>query len=200
VGAPLFLDALARTVDHASTHETRAELNVVRLEVRDGTLLTIAADGATLALLRAGETAGTLGRAPSLHRLSVPILSKLFGDLGGTDTLLLATDDNRLRVESDAAIALVRLVDAPFPDYPRLLAQVPTHVVVVNRTALIAAARRVALTSDESNRITLRFHDCVTVSATGQGIGRAKDVVPVASHERIAASLNEAPTPTSPST
>lgn len=182
--APL-LSAMTRAVDHASTAESRPELNVVRLENREGVLWAVASDSASLAALVVGTLTGdgTLTAPVSVHRASVGLFARVFGGAPAEATLSIDADGLRVRVTSEDAMLQVRAIDQPFPAYQRLLVQPEiTHTIVCEREALLTTIKRVAITADEKQRLEFVFGGSeITVRAEGEGkTSRGEDVVPIA--------------------
>lgn len=178
VNAAALLDALGRVVPFASTAESRPEINVVRFIPAGATLHLSTFQGQCLARLVVPTTDGALAAARSLHRLSVPVLSRLFSGLPDDATLSVGVEDTQLLIESADARAIVRLVDRDFPEYDQAIASLaPTRTVVCDRLLLSAAIRRVALAADETRRITFDLAEEITVRASGAGLGSGSDVV-----------------------
>jgi DNA polymerase-3 subunit beta len=180
VNAAAFLDALGRVVPFASTAESRANINVVRIIPAVDVLHLSAFEGHCLARLAVASAGGLFPVACSLHRLSVAVLARLFGGLPDDATLSLGLEETRLLVESGDATAIVRLVDKDFPEYDKAIASLaPTRTVLCDRLLLSAAIRRVALVTNDARRIEITVADEIIVRAAGEGLSTGSDVVPI---------------------
>jgi DNA polymerase III sliding clamp (beta) subunit (PCNA family) len=187
-----FLDALTRAAGFTSDAETRPALNGVLVDDANGRMSVIGCDGAALARIGVGRNAGLLGGRCLIHRLGVPILTKLFG--GAADaapdareaSLTLALDGaGRLRAESGDALALVRLIDYEYPTTSHVFALDRTHVVVCDRVHLAAAVRRVSVAAGDTLRIEITLLESeIAIRAAADKTGRASDVVPLDTHQR----------------
>lgn len=179
VNAGAFLDTLARVAPHVSTAESRLSLNAVLFEPSDATTLCLVATcGFHLARLPLAVTSDPLPTC-SLWRMAVPVIARVFSGLATDATLSLAADGSRLMVEGDGATAIVRLLDDPFPAYRPILSVTPRRTVVCDAVLLAAAIRRVALVTDETNRVELDLGDEIALRAVGADVGKAADVVAI---------------------
>lgn len=179
VNAAAFLDTLGRVASHVATAESRISLNAVLFEPSDATTLCLVATcGFHLARLPLAVTGDALPTC-SLWRLAVPVLARLFSGLPDDATLALAVDGSRFLVEGGGATAIVRLLDDPFPPYRHVLDVAPQRTVVCDAVLLAAAIRRVALVSDETNRVEFDLGDEIGLRAVGADVGKAADVVAI---------------------
>lgn len=183
-----FLAALTGALPHTSDADSRPALQGVYVETEDGNLLVVGCDSASLARLSGGtlvpQTPATNMPPCLIHRAGVPILSRLFADLGDDATLTIGADAGRIEVSSGNAAAQVRLVDHQYPNYRQLLtSHADAHRVVCDRHALAQALKRVSIAAAESGRVEMTLDDDLSIRGTQDG-SAASDVVALDVHDR----------------
>jgi DNA polymerase-3 subunit beta len=189
VAAP-FLDALSRCVAHTSDAQSRPALNGVLVEL-DGEakdrVTVVGCEGTSLARLSGGAVSDGKGLASPclIHRTSVPILARLFGDMEADEPFRLSLDGHRLQIASADVLAHVRLIDYDYPNYRQLLTPKREHVVVCDRLLLVAALKRVAIAASiQTGRVEITIAgNELTIRAPKGDRGEATDVVTLDSHD-----------------
>jgi DNA polymerase III subunit beta len=79
-------------------------------------------------------------------------------------------------IRSENRSSTMRLIDAEFPDYRRLLPAEHTAVATVNVTELTEAIKRVALVADRGAQVRMEFSEGTLRLAAGtDGVGRAEE-------------------------
>jgi DNA polymerase-3 subunit beta len=184
--AATFLDALQRAVAHTSDAQSRPSLNGVLVEREGAQLQVVGCDGHTMARLPGGTfTDGEgLSRECLMHRSSVPVLSRLFGDLEADEPIRITLDEGRMQVASADGVAQIRLVEHQYPNYRQTITQARKHVVVCDRALFASALKRVALTTGEVGRVSITLDDEMSIAVPKGDKGSATDVVPLDRHDR----------------
>jgi DNA polymerase-3 subunit beta len=168
------LKVLLGAVQHALTHEeTRFQLNGVLIESSKKSVVFVATDGHRMAM-------ATLNTRPSVElksmmpRSLVRAVDKITGDMA-----FLQFGDHASVIDGDNAI-LCRALDANFPNYREVIAQLDRHALA-DRAKLLAAIRRVANFSHERTRaVRLQFKKGrLEISCANIERGDAFDVVAV---------------------
>ncbi|HEX5437166.1 MAG TPA: DNA polymerase III subunit beta [Gemmatimonadaceae bacterium] len=176
--APL-LDAMARVAFAASSEGFRPILNGVLWELDAGTLRLVATDGHRMAMAERAVDGVSSDRRPIVPARAIEAARKVFS--ADDETLRVTLDDTRIRIESATATLVARLVEGPYPDYRRVLPKESTIAAIVDRAALLAVVRRVAvLASRDTRKVTLALSaDGVIVTASTADAGDATDTAPV---------------------
>jgi DNA polymerase-3 subunit beta len=189
VAAP-FLDALTRCVAHTTDAQSRPAFNGVLVELEGQAkdrVIVVGCEGSSFARLAGGAVSAGAGLSGQclIHRTSVPILSRLFGDMESDEPFRISLDGHRLQIASADVLAHVRLIDYDFPSYRQLLTAKGAHVVVCDRLLLAAAVKRVAIASSaQTGRIEITLDGTeLTIRAPKGDRGAATDVVPLEAHD-----------------
>lgn len=203
-------DGFAAVEHAISTEETRYYLNGIFLHPHELDLRMATTDGHRMARLTLDGPAGAASFPPVIiARKTVALLSRLLGGAGKLDdgngngdrggsggegsggkgapaqVLVEANQEGtRLRFglrAGDGEIAVVaKMIDGSFPDYHRVIPSAPEHCAVIDRAALSAAIKRVAvLTSRSSRCIGAAFtQDCLRLSVVNFDFGEGSEEVP----------------------
>lgn len=185
-------------VEHAvSTEETRFYLNGVFLHPEGLDLRLVATDGSRLARLAFdAPDGGASFPAAILPRRAVAVLDKLLlgaikaADDGGAPPRVAVeatpTESGaRLRFDLPAAdggsIELItKTVDGTFPEYARVIPSAPVATATVDRAALAAAVKRVAVLGDAQTRACRAefTDDLLVLSVIRPELGEAREELP----------------------
>ena len=131
--------------------DVRHYLNGAYLDIGQGTVKCVAADGHRLALATIhDEGIGSAEAKLILPRKSVLELIRLLKDDDG-DTAKICIGDGRFQVLTDAFIFTTKLINAQYPDYTRLI-PVGSTVAVGEREAIKQALTRTSILSNEKFR------------------------------------------------
>ncbi len=133
----------------AATDEFMRNLYGVFWELSESSLRLVASDGFRLALM---EQPAEMGVELSFL-ISLPSMKELKNVLSNTSepTLKLRFDGKRLSVEAGDVEVTMRVVDADFPDYRRVLPQEHTTRVVVSRDEMLESLKRVMVISKKGS-------------------------------------------------
>lgn len=179
VPAGTLLQMIGRTLFAVSTDETRHNLSGVYLEERDGgKLRMVATDGHRLALIE--KAIGPLGleKGIILPRKGLVELKKLLEE-SEEGLVNLCFRDGMGFVTREPVELFMRLVDADFPDYTKVIPTNNPHEVRVAQEALLQALRRVSIVSNERYRgvrVELK-QGRMGVSASNPDLGEAVEEV-----------------------
>lgn len=149
----LLLGLIDRVAFAMAVQDVRFYLNGMLLDVREGTLRTVATDGHRLALCQVqldGPAAELSDRQLLLPRKAVLELQRLLE--GGETPVTLVLGRNQVRLERDDVVFTSNLIDGRFPDYQAVIPIGADQTVRVDRSALRDALTRTAILSNEKYR------------------------------------------------
>jgi DNA polymerase-3 subunit beta len=148
VEAGLLRSMVGRTSYAMSQDESRPFLNGLYLSARKQEMRLVATDGHRLALARAAVDAGAemTGIVP---RKAVQELTRV---LGGAERVDLAISESKFFVRTEGFELVSKLVEGQFPNYEQVIPKSSPLRLVVEREALQAAIRRVAVVADDRTR------------------------------------------------
>jgi len=171
---------LDKTAYAVSADETRHNLAGILIQgVGSKRVRVVATDGHRLSMveeeLEGGDWSGVKVIIP---RKGVSELRKM-ASAGGT--LFVSIGDKNLTAKREHEAIHIRLVDAEYPDYERVLPSKADRVCGVERAQLIGALRRVSILSNERSRaVVLTLSPSVLeISISNPDLGEAREEVAV---------------------
>lgn len=164
-----------------ATDDARYGLNGAHIEsVADGRMRMVATDGHRLSAAEA-VFEGELAITPRMlvPRKALNVIKKLMD--GPDETLEVSFGDGAVRLTRPNQTLWFRLLDGEFPDYKAVLPQECKHRIVVDRSAMSAALKRVGLLVQERTRSVRFAFDVgeVTISVHNVDRGEVTETVPV---------------------
>ncbi len=130
-----------------AVHDIRYYLNGI-LFVAEGTKLSlVATDGHRLAFASAELDVEVPKQEVILPRKTVLELQRLLSDKDGAIELQFAANQARFRFEGMEFVT--KLVEGKFPDYNRVIPRNHPNILILGRTALLAALQRAAIMTSE---------------------------------------------------
>lgn len=173
--------AMEQSMFAMALQDVRFYLNGLLLEVEGGALRAVASDGHRLAYSeQLLESPVSTQRQVIIPRKGVLELHRLLGDWSGNVELSLG--GNTLRAVMGDTVFSVKLVDAKYPDYRRVIPSDVGRVVMVDKEALKQALARVTVVCQEKYK-SVRFDfaaGILSLSATSPEQEEASDVVDIA--------------------
>ncbi|CAN5781523.1 DNA polymerase III subunit beta [soil metagenome] len=161
-----------------STEETRPILNGVYWELAENEMRMVATNGHRLAkmiLPRQGEaSAGEL----IVHPRALSQVQKLFGSDAEVE---VARSENHLGFRGAGVQIFTRLIEGPYPNYEQVIPKDNDKSLIVEKTALTGAIRRMAIVaSDQTHRIRLSLGGpMMKFSVQTPDLGEAAEELPV---------------------
>ncbi len=152
IAADVLADALARVVHAVAPDESRPVLAGVLVQIADGTLSLVAADGFRLAMSHVHD----LDASDMSVIVSGKPLAALVGALGSATSVRLAVNErgSHLLVDTEIGVWHLRLIDGQFPDFNRIIPREWKIKFTADRVALLAAIKLVAPVAAENTQIT----------------------------------------------
>jgi len=167
-----FTHAVAQVTVAASKDDTLPLLTAVRIEIEGDKLTLLATDRYRLALRELAWKPASPGISTSalLRARTLSDAAKSLG--GGTDIsigLQTGSGVDRIGFEAGGRLTTSQLVDGDYPHVRRLFPESTPIEAVVATSALIDAAKRVALVAERNAPIRLAFSEGQVVLDAGQG-------------------------------
>jgi DNA polymerase-3 subunit beta len=149
VDGKMLRDMLEQTMFAISHDESRYALNGVLLVLGNREIRLVATDGHRLALaVRAAPERETVvsGIVP---RKAVHEIARI---VGSGEDVEVAVGDNQFLLRMPNVLLVARLIEGTFPNYEQVVPRAHPHRVVLSRSALTAALRRVSVLSEERTK------------------------------------------------
>ncbi len=154
IPANVFTTLIHKTIFAVSSEESRYTLNGALLLLKPESVAMVATDGHRLALIEQEIQVGGLK-----NELRILIPKKAMGELlrllseGAPELPVeLSKDESHLFFSMGDRVLISRMLTGQFPNYEAVLPREITRVVELNKDAVAAAIRRVALLADERSR------------------------------------------------
>ena len=181
IPAKLLAALITKTAFAISMEESRYTLNGGLLILKPETLAMVATDGHRLALAETDHKFDGLG---SEARVLVPKkalaeIQRLVAEAGEDDQVEFARDDNHLFFQLGPRLLISRMLTGQFPNYEAVLPRENTKVVVLDRSELNDALRRVSQLADQRSH-TVKFslaNEGIELSASSPEYGEARESI-----------------------
>jgi len=181
IPAAVLESLISKTKFAISMEESRYTLNGGLLIIKPDTLAMVATDGHRLAL---AETDQKLSGLNGEVRVLIPKkamdeVEKLSASAGGEAQLEFAKDESHLFFQVGHRLLISRILTGQFPNYDAVLPRDNNKVVVLERTELSDAVRRVSQLADQrSHAVKLSISgEGVEISASSPEYGEAKESI-----------------------
>jgi DNA polymerase-3 subunit beta len=179
VPAAVLRSLIAKTKFAISMEESRYTLNGGLLILKPDTLAMVATDGHRLALAETDQKlAGLNGEVKVLiPKKAMDEVEKLAGVAGDEAQIDFAKDESHLFFEIGHRLLISRILTGQFPNYEAVLPRENNKSVVLERTELSDAVRRVSQLADQRSH-AVKFSvskEGVEISASSPEYGEAKE-------------------------
>lgn len=172
---------IAKTIFAISLEESRYTLNGALLVLKPETLTMVATDGHRLALVETDHKLNGLG---SEVRVLVPKkamteVQRLVGHAGDDALVEFAQDDSHLYFQLGGRLLTSRKLTGQFPNYEAVLPRDTTKIVVIERSELQDALRRVSQLADARSHAVkfMLAKEGLEISASSPEYGEAKEAI-----------------------
>ncbi|MFQ5897150.1 MAG: DNA polymerase III subunit beta [Candidatus Methylomirabilia bacterium] len=174
----LLREMLAQTSFAISHDESRYALNGLLFSLQPGELRLIATDGHRLAMASRRVPGGAETSSGIVPRKAVHEVARV---LGAGDQVQIGLAENQFLLRMPNFLLTARLIEGQFPNYTQVIPREQPRRLVLSRTALVAALRRVSLLSEERTRpIKLSLvSGSLKVSASSSELGEAEETLRV---------------------
>jgi len=171
---------IERTSFAVSNEESRPILNGVLWQLRPDSSMMVATNGHRLAKMHQSVNGG--GAPPEADLIIPPKALQQVQKLYKKDAELeIARTDNHLAFRSEDRNVYTRLIEGPYPNYDQVIPKDNDKEAIVNRSALEATVRRMAVVaSDQTHRVRLRFEKgALKFRVQTPDLGEAEDELPL---------------------
>ena len=171
-------EMLAQTSFAVSHDETRYALNGVLFALAGKDARLVATDGHRLAMAK--RTLGNVGAATTgiVPRKAITEIMRV---LGTGEDVEIALTENQFVLQMPNFMMTARLIEGQFPNYEAVIPKAHPGKLVITRTALVSALRRVAVMAEERNKpVKLVLAPAVLkLSASSPDLGEAEETLDV---------------------
>jgi DNA polymerase-3 subunit beta len=176
--AKVLRDMLTQTSFAVSHDETRYALNGVLFALSGKEMRLVATDGHRLAL--SVRSLGEVGR-PLTGIVPRKAITEIMRVLGSGEEVQIGLTDNQFVLQMPNFLMTARLIEGQFPNYEAVIPKGQPGKLVISRTAVAAALRRVSVMAEERNKpIKLVLAPAVLrLSASSQDLGEAEETLDV---------------------
>lgn len=174
----LLRDMLAQTSFAVSHDESRYALNGVLFSIQGEDLRLVATDGHRLAVSSRPLSAGAPSGVGIVPRKAVQELSRV---LSGGEEVQVALGEKQFGLRMSNFLLTARLIEGQFPNYEQVVPKGHPRRLVLSRTGLIAALRRVSILAEERTKpVKLSLTPgALKVSAYSPELGEAEETLAV---------------------
>jgi DNA polymerase III subunit beta len=171
-------DMLGQTSFAISHDETRYALNGVLFALSGKEMRLVATDGHRLAL--SIRPLGEIGR-PITGIVPRKAITEIMRVLGAGEEVQLAITENQFVLQMPNFVMTARLIEGQFPNYEAVIPKGHPGKLMIARSALTAALRRVSVMAEERNKpIKLILGPAaLRLSAASQDLGEAEETLDV---------------------
>jgi len=171
-------EMLAQTSFAVSHDETRYALNGVLFALAGKDARLVATDGHRLAMAR--RTVGNVGAATT-GIVPRKAISEIMRVLGTGEDVEIALTENQFVLQMPNFLMTARLIEGQFPNYEAVIPKAHPGKLVISKSALTSALRRVAVMAEERNK-PVKFvlaPAALRLSASSQDLGEAEETLDV---------------------
>ncbi|GAC1622068.1 MAG: DNA polymerase III subunit beta [Candidatus Acidiferrum sp.] len=181
IPAAILESLIAKTKFAISLEESRYTLNGGLLILKPDTLAMVATDGHRLALAEMDQKlAGLNGEVKVLiPKKAMDEVAKLASIAGSAAQMDFTKDESHLFFQAEHRLLISRILTGQFPNYEAVLPRENNKTVVIERTELNDAVRRVSQLADQrSHAVKLSVsEEGIEISASSPEYGEAKEVI-----------------------
>lgn len=162
-----------------SNDEVRYVLNGTLFVAKPSYIRLVATDGRCLAMIEEKmQLPKTLERRFIVPEKAVSEVDRILGDEG---EVKIFYSDNQVLFDTGSTKLVSRLIEGEFPNYEKVIPEEAKNKITVNKNALLAALKRVALfTTPESKVIKIEASkDKVVISKASPSLGEAREEIDV---------------------
>jgi DNA polymerase-3 subunit beta len=171
-------EMLGQTSFAVSHDESRFALNGVLFLLQPKEVRFVATDGHRLAVATRGVGQGLSGVSGIVPRKAVTEIVRV---LGASEDVQLAITENQFVMQMPNFVMTARLIEGQFPNWEAVIPRSHPSRLVLKRSELAGALRRVAVMAEERNK-PVRFGlaaGALTLSAASHDLGEAEETLAV---------------------
>lgn len=175
VAQDAFIEMISQTVFAVSNDETRFFMNGVYFEYTDDKLIMVATDGRRLSYIQDKAT-----DVPEFSGIIIPpkVLSLVRKLATGEGTIWIAVSEKHIFFQFENHNISSALIDGQFPNYRKVIPEKQLHRVLVSKSDLEEALKRVSLLVEKSRRIYLELStNLIVLTSEETEIGVAREEI-----------------------
>ena len=171
-------EMLTRTAFAMSHDESRYALNGVLFSVQSGRIRVVATDGHRLAVAARALPNGAGSATGIVPRKAVQEVVRV---LGAGEDVQVALVENQVILKMPNFVLVARLIEGQFPNYEQVVPKGHPCRLVISRSALAAALRRVSVLSEERTKPIklLLSPGALKLTASNPELGEAEESLSV---------------------
>ncbi|HEV2234126.1 MAG TPA: DNA polymerase III subunit beta [Terriglobia bacterium] len=181
IPANVFTGMIQKTIFAISSEESRYTLNGALLLLKPDSVAMVATDGHRLAMV---EKQTTIAGLSNELRVLIPKkamgeLQRLLAEADEAASVQFSKDESHLFFSVGDRVLISRMLTGQFPNYDAVLPRENKKLIELDKDAITAAIRRVALLADERSR-AIRFQldkDKLEVFSSSGEYGEAHDIL-----------------------
>ena len=171
-------EMLTHTSFAVSHDETRYALNGVLFVIQTKEMRVVATDGHRLAIASRALAQAASPATGIVPRKAVAEIQRV---LGSGEEIQIAITENQFVLQMPNFVMTARLIEGQFPNYEAVIPKAQPGKLALNRPALVAALRRVAVMAEERNKpVKLSLAPTsLKLSASSSELGEAEEALTV---------------------
>jgi DNA polymerase III subunit beta len=181
IPAKLLASVIAKTTFAISLEESRYTLNGALLVLKPGSLTMVATDGHRLAMVESDHKFEGLSTETRVlvPKKAMNEVQRLAAEAGDNDLVEFAQDESHLFFQFGRRLLTCRKLTGQFPNYEAVLPREVNKVVVLERSELQDALRRVSQLADQRSHAVkfMLAKEGLEISASSPEYGEAKEAI-----------------------
>ena len=178
------LELIRSTIYATSCDRTRGALMGILVEKGEGTVRMVATDGHRLALAEREILKGEsfdLKKSVVIPERGAREIKRMVEEMGEEEKVGIGFGEKNVVLKKEGEVLLIRLIDADFPNYSKVIPEESKKTVVLKRVELVESLRRVELVADEETKaVKISFKDGrAEISSRKIGFGDAREEMDV---------------------
>jgi len=149
VDGKMLREMLEQTMFAISHDESRYALNGVLLVLNEREMRLVATDGHRLALAVRVAPEQPSGMSGIVPRKAVQEIARI---VGSGEDVQVAVSENQFMLRMPNVLLIARLIEGTFPNYEQVVPRAHPHRVVLSRSSVSSALRRVSVLSEERTK------------------------------------------------
>lgn len=149
VDGKMLREMLEQTMFAISHDESRYALNGVLLVLNEREMRLVATDGHRLALAVRVAPELPSGMSGIVPRKAVQEIARI---VGSGEDVQVAVSENQFMLRMPNVLLIARLIEGTFPNYEQVVPRAHPHRVVLSRSSVSSALRRVSVLSEERTK------------------------------------------------
>jgi DNA polymerase-3 subunit beta len=168
------LELIRSTIYATSYDRTRGALMGILVEKKEGTIRMVATDGHRLALAEREILKGEsfdLKKNVVIPERGAREIKRMVEEMEEDEKVRIGFGEKSIIFKAEEETLVIRLIDAEFPDYSKVIPEGSKKSVVLKRKELVESLRRVELVADEETKAVKLSFEGGKLEITSRKIG-----------------------------